>query len=500
MVQPTSAPPVISTLSSALIHTPTPSNTAAPAATLTQTATSSSTPAEPTATPSEAVTVNPFQPGDPTATPLGNDVSDPNFTAGVKAYKDKAYPKVISLMSAVIESQPDLAPPYRYRGLAYWYLKDCRSGMADLQKALSLDPNYAAAWAARGLLNDCLGNKGQMLQDYQKALSLDPSLAVVHHNLGVYYYDLQDYKRSLEEYQQAVAIDPSRSGAWSGIAEALSKLGRYDECIQYASRALTADAKEWLAYSDRAFCNMEKKNYKAAAADYKVYVNAMDAKADEWYNYAITLRHSGNLKESLAAYTKAIDLDPSFYPAHINRGVVYLDLKKCDEALSDFNAALKSGDISLAYSGRGDAYSCLKKYDLAMPDYEKTLSLYPDNAAAYCGQAIVFYEVGRYQDALDAAANSNRIDPSCGGQRLMEIQGRSYYALGDYDRALTFMNKALAVSPYSLGYYYRGLIHQAAGRKAEAVRDLEKFLSLAGSSGNLGAEVKDAKARLARLK
>ena len=503
----TSATPVISTLSSAQKHTLTPSDTSAPTSTRTPTATFSPTPTEtpspmpaaPTAAPSLAASSKPFQPGDPTATPLGSDITDPNFAAGVKAYQAKAYPKVIQLMSAVIESEPNLAPPYRYRGLSYWYLKDCRSGMADLQKALSLDPNYAAAWAARGLLNDCLGNKGQMLQDYQKALSLDPSLAVAHNNLGVYYYGLQNYEHSLEEYKQAVAIDPSRSGSWSGMAEALRKLGRYDECIKSATRALTENAQEWLAYSDRAYCHLDKEDYIAAAADYRVYVNAVDAAADDWFSFGRSLRHSGDLQGALAAYTRAINLDPSRYEALINRGLIYITLEKYREALDDFNAALKFGEIPLAYAGRGQAYYYLRDYDRAIADLEKSIRLYPTDTG-YCGAALAYYEVGRYQDALNAAANSNSINPECGGQKLMEIQGRSNHALGDYDKALTYMNKALAVSPYSLGYYYRGLIYQAAGRKAEAVEDLEQFLSLAGTSGHLATEVEDAKARLAGLK
>jgi len=465
----------------------------------TPTVTPSLTPTAPTAAPSLAVSSNPFQPGDPTATPLGSDITDPDYTAGVKAYKDKAYPEVISLMSVVIESQPYLAPPYRYRGLAYWYLKDCRSGLADEQKALSLDPNYAYAWAARGLLNDCLGNKGQMLQDYQKALSLDPSLAFVHHNLGVHYYSLQDYERALDEYQQEEAIDPSRSGAWSGIAEALGQMGRYDECIKSATRAITEDVQEWLAYSDRGFCHMGKDEYKAAAADYKVLIKRAEATAGNWFGYGRALAHSGDPQGAVAAYTRAIALDPSFYEALINRGLIYITLQKYPEALDDFNAALKFGEIPLAYAGRGQAYYYLKDYDRAIADLEKSIRMFPTDRA-YCGLALAYYEVGRYQESLDAAATSYRQNPECGGQKLMEVQARSSYALGAYDQALTYMNNALAVSPYSLGYYYRGLINQAAGRKAEAVKDLEKFISLAGTSGNLGAEVEDAKARLVRLK
>ena len=54
-----------------------------------------------------------FKPGDPTATPLGNEIADPNFIKGKKAYDDKHFEEAFVLFSAAIEINPDLAPLYR---------------------------------------------------------------------------------------------------------------------------------------------------------------------------------------------------------------------------------------------------------------------------------------------------------------------------------------------------------------------------------------------------
>jgi tetratricopeptide (TPR) repeat protein len=106
-----------------------------------------------------------------------------------------------------------------------------------------------------------------------------------------------------------------------------------------------------------------------------------------------------------------------------------------------------------------------------------------------------YFELKQYQNALDAAKSSNAIDPGCGGQRLLEVQARSYYALGNYGKAIEYMDQALAEGSYALGYYYRGIIYQAAGRKQEAIKDLKTFLSI----GYDGKEYTDAQARLAKL-
>ena len=87
----------------------------------------------------------PFKPGDPTATPLGSDITYPNFINGVEAWRAGNYEESLALLTLAIESNPDLAPPYQYRGLTYWSLGNCTAGLSDEEKALSIDPNYAAA-------------------------------------------------------------------------------------------------------------------------------------------------------------------------------------------------------------------------------------------------------------------------------------------------------------------------------------------------------------------
>ncbi len=74
-------------------------------------------------------------------------------------------------------------------------------------------------------------------------------------------------------------------------------------------------------------------------------------------------------------------------------------------------------------------------------------------------------------------------------------EARSSYALGEYEQAIDYMNQALAKGSCPLGYYYRGIFYQAAGRREEAIKDLQAFLS----SGYTGSEIADAKERLAKL-
>jgi len=444
-----------------------------------------------------------FKPGDPTATPLGSEITDPNFIKGVEAFNAENDAEVIELMSAVIRANPNLAPPYRYRGISYWYLGDCEAGLADEEKALSLNPNYAAAWAGRGLMHSCLGNSEQAFQDYQKALSIDPSLAFVHENMGVDYYEQGNYEKSLEEYSISAAIDPNRSGAWNGKAQAQMQMGQYDECISNATKAIEINPEEWLAYTTRGYCEEFAGENPAAILDYKAYLEHDPTDAKIWYNLGNAQHHANFPEEAIDSFSKALDLDPTYYQANINRGLAYTDLEKYDEALDDFNRALQFGDIPAAYSGRGTVYYFQGKYDEAIADLELATSMMPDRPHSYCMLAYAYFEVGRYQDSLAAALRVEEIAPGCGGQKLFEVMIQSYYAARRYEEGIAYITMTFEVRGqiYMLGYYYRGIMYDEIGKTHEAIKDLEFFLAVEQSFATIYPEqIADAKARLARLK
>ena len=440
-----------------------------------------------------------FKPGDPTATPLGSEITEPNYIKGVEALLADNYEEALVLLSAAIEANPNLAPPYQYRGLVYWYLDDCVSGLADEEKALSINPNYAAAWGRRGLLYSCLGDDQRALQDYQKALSIDPSLAFIHHNLGYYYFLQGDYEKSLDEYTLGVEIDPNRSATWSGKVHALTQMGRYDECITEATRALEINPEDGRAYGDRGYCELVMNNYPTAIDDFKKSLEFDPTDVNTWNNLGVVQRRAGLADDAINSLSQALELEPSYYESNINRGLAYIDLGKYDEALEDFNRALEFGDIPAAYSGRGSVYYFLGRYDEAVADLKLATQMMPNSPSSYCFLSLTYFETERYQDSLDAAAIVNQLEPGCGGQRLLEYQARSYYGLGDYEQAIAYINKAFAMGPYTLGFYYQGIIYDDAGRDAEATLWLRQFLLSVQDEGAFAKEIADAKQRLAKL-
>jgi tetratricopeptide (TPR) repeat protein len=241
-------------------------------------------------------------------------------------------------------------------------------------------------------------------------------------------------------------------------------------------------------------------NYKAAIADLQTFIDNSTADASIWNNLGVYQESNGELEAAMKSYNKALELDSNYYYAYINRGNTFVEMKKYQEALADFNKALESGEIPVAYAGRGDVYYGLGKYDKAVENYNKAVELYPFSAHTYCYLSLSYFELEKYQDSIDAAQSSIQINKKCGEKKLYEIQARSYYGLKDYDQGILYINKALAMGNYAFGHYYRGIIYQAAGRDQEAIQDLEFFINSVTHSEENQIEIADAEKRLAKLK
>ena len=110
----------------------------------------------------------------PTATPLAENTADPNFASGKAAYQRGEFEEAIRLLSAAIDADSSLAPPYLYRGAALRYLGRYDEALTDLNMALSIISDYALAYAHRSTVLFSTGNVEEALMDSEEALKSIP--------------------------------------------------------------------------------------------------------------------------------------------------------------------------------------------------------------------------------------------------------------------------------------------------------------------------------------
>ena len=89
---------------------------------------------------------------------------------------------------------------------------------------------------------------------------------------------------------------------------------------------------------------------------------------------------------------------------YYNRGTEYGKLKRYEEALADFDSAIKIQPFDYLYGNRANAYYFLGRYHEALRDYDMAIWLNPGNPNSYYGRAFTHRALGDF-----AAAQKDRM-------------------------------------------------------------------------------------------
>jgi tetratricopeptide (TPR) repeat protein len=201
-------------------------------------------------------------------------------------------------------------------------------------QAADRDPQFALAYAGLADAYVFMGDYGinrpsEALDQAQtavaKALSLDENLAEAHTTLGhlkLYYY--WDWKDAEAQFKRAIDLEPNYAAAHQGLANYYAALGRFGEAIAEINTALRYDP---------------------------LSPNLNQAKGFHLY----LARHYDESTRQLEATVQA---NPTFVPAHAVLGMVYLETKRNDEAIAEFQRCVDLSSGSPAYKTQlGRAYA-----------------------------------------------------------------------------------------------------------------------------------------------
>lgn len=101
------------------------------------------------------------------------------------------------------------------------------------------------------------------------------------------------------------------------------------------------------------------------------------------YHYDI-----GDCKESIADYTRSLEIDPTYPQAWNNRGYTYMRLREYDKALPDLDKAISlKPNYVQALINRGDIHNYYYHIDrkAAVNDYNKVIALGATEDKTVCG-------------------------------------------------------------------------------------------------------------------
>jgi tetratricopeptide (TPR) repeat protein len=153
---------------------------------------------------------------------------------GMYWYGDSKYDKAITYLDKAVTIDPNYAPAYNMLGYSYMGSKDFSNAETAFEKYISLMPNSPNPHDSYAELLLTEGKYDQSIDQYKKALAIDPTFTNSLKGIGDNYCLKGDYAVAREYYQKLYDTAPdvySKESALYGISVSYVREGKTDMAL-----------------------------------------------------------------------------------------------------------------------------------------------------------------------------------------------------------------------------------------------------------------------------
>jgi protein O-mannosyl-transferase len=227
---------------------------------------------------------------------------------------------------------------------------------------------------------------------------------------------------------------------------------------------------------------------------------------------AATYQRNAVWKDELTLWSDVVRKSPKKARGHYNLGISYAQLKRTDDAIAQYQIALKSkpddADIhnnlgvalaaqgfleqaliqhrivlqlrphdANAHNNMGIILKLLGRPEEAAKEYHAALDANPDFAQAHSNLGVVLKMLGRKEEAVQEYETAIRLDPD--NAEVHFNLGNAKLEMKQFDQAISEYQKAINLDPeYAVAYINMGMAYYQQDMKEDALRALSTAVGL----------------------
>jgi pentatricopeptide repeat protein len=267
-------------------------------------------------------------------------------------------------------------------------------------------------------------------------------LAEAYNNRGLAYYEKEQYSPAEDDFRDSYLWDSTHAKAKSNLA------------LVYFVQKLYLDAKNKYLEAVQVFSGTEEKLYYA----------------DVYNNLGVCYAQTGDTSNAMIAYNNAIRIskwdyrnddtvkEKAYTDAYFNRGNLYYNDKKYDQAIADYTVTIdyfegtlqekvqkkeeeKESALERAYHNRALCYYNKSMYQKAIDDYEKALEIDPYYAWAHYGKGYAHFMLNQNDAAIAEYTIINT--PQSGINYWAQFGlGLAWCRRGNFEKGLAYLNQS----------------------------------------------------------
>ncbi len=303
---------------------------------------------------------------------------------------------------------------YSHAGLGSVYDRQGRyeDALSAFQRAIELDQKFAAPHNGLGNVYDRQGRYEDALSAFQRAIELDPQDP--HGYAGVVSVSLVLERPTLLKaiLERAVGSDarhPYRTRELLELTERVTHLSKITERIRQPEPYLLVCIFQMLVGQPVEALGSFNKVLEIESGFFDNLDTTVDISSHEWDGFLdelasiMEIKAARPLLETQRRYLAGIS---GIRASHL------VEIGKRDEAVAAYQRAIEL-DPKVAYShrGLGNVYRDLGRHDEAIAAYQRAIELDPKDAAPHNGLGSVCRDLGRYDEAIAAFQRAIELDP-----------------------------------------------------------------------------------------
>jgi len=257
------------------------------------------------------------------------------------------YEKAEKAFTEAINLAQDATLPYIFRSKFYAKLSRSEETIADLTKAIALDPAYGFAYFERGFTYCLQREYDKAIKDFEIAIRRHPdwerSTIVIEafHNRGVERIRKKSYRKAIADFNRAIKIDPEYLNSYLNRARAYKKLKSYAKALKDFKHCIKSNPDFKEAYYQRALLHSDRRHYTKAAADFRAALKLSPKDTKLSFKVAESYYKAGKYNKAVVEFNKVIELDARYFWAYYWKGYSHKSLRQSKQAVRAFQTFLE---------------------------------------------------------------------------------------------------------------------------------------------------------------
>ncbi|KAL9955567.1 hypothetical protein ACROYT_G036906 [Oculina patagonica] len=382
-------------------------------------------------------------------------------------------------LSFIIKHSSNQARAFRSRAELYRQENDATMAIVNYSQAIKLNPNDAETYYQRAAMFKMRGDMILALEDYKIAAKLLPSKTDAMFEIGLFRFNNQNWTAALRDFTELLQQDPEDSKAYTYRARAHAKMGNFEAALKDLAAAVHYDPLNAVAFYHRG-CLLRRVHPKRALQDLSVslLLDNSEENVKAFLHRGILYTDLKRWEDAVPDFEAALQLDSELASAHVNIGLIYITkYSNYHKAVRRYTAAIHVDPTYIrAYICRAEAYHKLHMIQDAILDYTRVIHMRPDISDYHMARGKLLLEQNKLELASFHVRQAADLNRGLGASATQQAVVQSF--LRNFDQAIEVLERATRVKPVAPLFILLGKTNMKAKRFENAISSFERAIEI----------------------